>query len=194
MRNWQKILNGKGENFPSTEIQTEIEKLEMAGQELESKLPGLKRTMEKARQGLLSESVGASDRMREVQGAISDNENKALGILAIIKDLKGALKKALEFETKNRQKEIISEIAVIDSKIGETRLEIVEHFSKACVLYRDITGQDPSRFGFDFILNHNLSDDLWKLVAENSSNDQGASLYQKRQALSAEAVRLRKTT
>lgn len=188
MKTWEKVL--KNEIQDSDTIRAEIEKLEMAGQELESKLPGLKRTMEKARQDLLSESAGASDRMREAQGAISDNENKALGILAITKALKEALEKALKSETVNRQKEIAKDLASIDGRIAKARIEIVEHFSKACVLYRDITGQDPSRFGFDFILNHNLSDDLWKLVAENSSNDQEASLFQKRQAISTEAARL----
>ena len=192
MKTWQKILNSKGESFSSTAIKTEIEKLEVAGQELVNCQPRLKRTMEKARQDLLSESVGASDRMKEAQGAISENENKKLGISGIIRNLNDALEKALLDEQNRRQSEIIRETAVIDEKMKESRVEMAGHFAKACVLFKDITGQEYYSLSSEHFENYGMTGHLRDLIAENSADNHRASLYQRRQTLSAEGIRLRK--
>ncbi len=191
MKPWQKML--KNEIHDSGTIRVEIQKLKDSRQkmkadsiELESSLGDLQRDL------LAEDSPGALEQVTQAERAISESRSKIAAIASILDDLGTALEKALANEQARRQSKIISEVAVIDEQIAETRLEIVEHFAKAAALYENATGQDPTKFGFDFIFNNRLIDAFSKRIEEFSTNGQGSSLYQKRQALSTEAARLRK--
>ena len=189
-KTWQSIL--AGERRSSSIIKEEIRNLTNSGQELQEALPGLEKTLEEARKGLLAESIGAIEKVNQAETAISGSKNRLAGLSSILEDLNAALKEALASEKTTRLQEIVSEVARIDKEATEKRLEIVELFAKAASLYANVTGSEPSRFCYDFFLNYRIDGELRRCIAENSSDE--VSLYRKRENLQNEAIRLRKNS
>ena len=187
---WKQILTGKGESYSSTAIQGEIKRLESLGQKMKADLIERSSSLGGLQQNLLEELPGARDAVRSTESNISELQNKGAATATVIKDLKIKLNEALANEQARRQSEITGEIAVLDEQIAKTRLLIVEHFAKAAALYGSITGQEPTKFSFDFVFNNRLIDVFSKRIAEIEANEQGASLFHKRRTLSAEADRL----
>ena len=191
MQTWQKIL--KSDKTQSSEtVKAEIQRLEGSRQKMKADLIELESSLGDLQQDLLAELPGALDAVRAAESHISENRNKIAAIERIVRDLEIKLTEALANERARRQSEIISEISVIDEQIAETRLLIVDHFAKAAALYKNVTNEDPTRFGFEFIFNHDLTSVFGKRVSEIEADNQGSSLYLKRRALVAESDRLRK--
>lgn len=187
---WQELLEGKGQS--SNIIKEEILNLNDSGKELESGLVELETTLQGLQKNLLAEKTGSFEAVRATEANISEHRNKIAAISNIIKELEIKLTEVLIDEKKNRQKEIISEIALIDKKMKESRLEMVGHFAKASVLYKDITGQEYYNLSSEHFENYGLTGNLRDLIAEKSADDHRVSLYQRRQTLSAEGIRLNK--
>ena len=186
MKAWQKVL--KGEIQTSIEIKDEINNLTRSGQEMEKDLPGLERTLKKARQDLLAESPNASDRVKEAEKAISANTSKISAISDILKTLDVALAKALTSETIKKQAEITQEIAAIDDEVSELHKEILENFAKSAVLVNKLHGHErqDQRLSYGFFQRCNLSEELHRQIAAGVTEQQGVSLYTRREQLSRE--------
>ncbi len=190
MKPWQQILQNKIHD--SGTIRIESQKLNDSRQKMKADLIELESSLGDLQQDLLAELPGALEAVRATEASISELQNKGAATESVIKELEIKLTEALTNEQARRLKEIISKTALIDEQMAVRRLEIVEHFAKAAALYENVTGQDPTRFGFDFVFNHQLIDVFSNRIAEISANEQGASLYQKRQALCTENARLSK--
>ena len=187
MKPWQQILNGK--NQSSNTIKEEILTLTNNGKELESGLVELEATLQELQKRLLAEDSGF-DEVQKAERAISENKSKASAIKDILKDLGTELQKSLIAETKNRQEEIVKKIAAIDAEATEKRIELVETYARACILYAEITGQDPSRLSFDFFLNNRMTDELHRQIDAGISEKEGPSLYSRREQLLRESTQL----
>ena len=192
MKNFQKILNGEIQT--STEIKNEIKALTGSGQETEANLPELEKTLEKARTDLLAETPGAMDKIKKAEEAISENKNKKLGISGILKDLNLALEKALTSETIKRQAEFKQEIAKIGDEVLELQQKILKHFSAAATFVNKLHGNEREdlNLGYDYFRRCNLSEELQRQIAAGTADQEGVSLYTRREQLQREIERLSK--
>ena len=194
MKIWQKILNGKGDFESSTEIEKEIQALTEAGRRLEANLPELEKTLEKARTDLLAETPGSMDKVTRAEGAISETRNKSAAIKSVVKNLNVALEKAFSSETIKRQAEITREISAIGDKISKLQKEALSHFSKAAIITNQIFGNErlDHRLSYGFFLDCNLSEELSRQIEAGISEQEGLSLYTRREQLTRMSEQLSK--
>ncbi len=190
MKIWQKIK--KGEIQDSGTIRAESQKLKDSRQKMNADLIELESSLEGLQQDFLAELPGALDAVRATEASISELRNKGAATESVIKELEIKLAEALSKEQARRQSDITGEIALIDAEATEKRMELVETYAQACVLFAEITGRAPSQLSFDFFLNYKLTDELSRCVDKNTSDEM--SLQRKRESLMSEADRLRRGT